>query len=343
MRSPESVFFNRSRNENGSALLYILFLIALVSIVGSVMLTTVTQGQRNVVKSEGELTHFYKAEGAIEIIIEDLIANKGNEWGELESYINSSTGGDPIELSIGGDSVFINVVVPDPSTPIVNLIDSRDDNIYRIITFSYGSIIVGDYPFTPDPEAIGSFNDCYDVNGELVCETDEIPAVYEGPKPIIVIVGTGDQVEFTGNVEYIVTEGIYIEPDFTTFQGGSSITFDSGGFIIIDNASFQTNQGNSTINMDANTYFSAKGSTIVTSVGNGSINLSAGTYFNLTDATIDVGTGQSSQIDLIAGSCININGAYFSKTPTIQSPIIVGTPRAGSADVQNSDPNGTCP
>lgn len=350
MRLSESDFSNINRNENGSALLYILFLIALIAIVGSVMLTTVTQGQRNVVKGEGELTHFYKAEGALELIIEDLLANKGNSWSELENHLEGRMDeNDQIVLDIEGDQVFINVDKDgsDISYPVIRLTDSIDMNIYRVINFGYGHIIVGDYTFTPEPTPDGPFNDCFIIDGELECSSYPIPAIYPGNfnpiKPIIVIVGTEMEVEFREKVEYVVSEGIYIEPSFTTFQGGSSIKLESGGFIIIDNASFQTNQGNSTINMKAETYFSARGSTIETKVGAGSITLSAGSFLDLNDAIVDVGRVNSSQIDLRADSCVNINGAFFSKSPTITSPKVVGTPRSGSAIVNDSDPNGTCP
>lgn len=362
MRSPESDFSSRIKEENGSALLYILFLIALIAIVGSVMLTTVTQGQRNVVKSEGDLTHFYKAEGALEIIIADLKANKGDAWSELESYINSRE--DPIELSIGGDSVFINVV-PDSGESSVRLTDIKDESIYREITFVYLGNSVGGYPIMPGPDSPvlggdgpGKFYECVEnTEGELNCsEISPLPHYYNAaeqdpPQQFLIFTGSSDVEAFTNEVNYSAPLGIYIEPNLATRTGNKSMTFDSSdGFIIIDGATFKTNHGNfGDIIMKAGTYISAAGSTIDANAGK--IILTANQndentnqYINLEGADLD----SKNAINIIVnptGGCVNIKGTIFRTNASISpsSVRVVGTPALGSVSGGISDPNGTCP
>lgn len=96
--------------ETGSALIYLLFIISFVAIVGSIMLTTVTQGQRNIVKNEKALSHFYRAEGALKIAqaeFEDLKSIITEQ--EFIDYLNQFSPPSPYrQYSIGGQQTIIN-------------------------------------------------------------------------------------------------------------------------------------------------------------------------------------------------------------------------------------------
>lgn len=341
MGSIESYFSNKNRNENGSALIYILFIIAIIAIVGSVMLTTVTQGQRNVVKSKDDLTHFYKAEGALEIIIEDLKANKGGAWLELEDYINSSIGGDPVELTIGGDSVFINVE-SHFSNPIVTLTDTRDESIYRVITFSYGGLThIGPYPLPPgsgiSSGGDGAFYHCkVDNTGMLNCEEKAIPNIYENdPDPIVVLTGNGDisvgpdkhgddEGVFKNEFDYDAKFGIYIEPTVDTRTGHSYIKLHSEeGFIIVDGASFLTNQGGGDITMDAGSYISAIGTTINSKE---SLILGAKQYIDASHSTII--SNDNTDLTISAPESINLTNAEITANRN-QSDIVITSSGTG--------------
>lgn len=69
------------KNQSGAALMIVLFVVVLVSIVGTAMLSSTTYGLQNVVKTTKEQEEFYRAEGALEIVLT-----------EMANYENSSTG-----------------------------------------------------------------------------------------------------------------------------------------------------------------------------------------------------------------------------------------------------------
>ena len=69
------------KNQSGAALMIVLFVVVLVSIVGTAMLSSTTYGLQNVVKTTKEQEEFYRAEGALEIVIT-----------EMANYENSITG-----------------------------------------------------------------------------------------------------------------------------------------------------------------------------------------------------------------------------------------------------------
>jgi hypothetical protein len=60
------------RNQSGAALMIVLFLVVLVSIVGTTMLSTTTYGLQKVVKTTKEQEEFYRSEGALEIVFHEM-------------------------------------------------------------------------------------------------------------------------------------------------------------------------------------------------------------------------------------------------------------------------------
>jgi hypothetical protein len=166
--------------EGGSALLYLLFLIAFVGIVGAVMLTTVTQGQRNIVKSKDEQTQFYRSEGVIEIALKameeyenEVVYEPPVEPEEIENPENPEELAEPEIIVEAGVYFYIKNVLNSPKTytyPIdgqdtviigerveinehtakAKLYDPLHPDTYRIITASYDGDNEGPGP-GPDP------------------------------------------------------------------------------------------------------------------------------------------------------------------------------------------------
>ena len=68
-------YFNKIfniRNQDGAALLYILFTVVFIGIVGTGILMNTTYGMKSVEKNEQEQKEFYLAEGALEVFLNEL-------------------------------------------------------------------------------------------------------------------------------------------------------------------------------------------------------------------------------------------------------------------------------
>lgn len=74
------------RNQGGAALLLVLFVILFLSIVGTTLLTATTYSMKTIVKNVEEQEEFYRAEGAIEIYLNELVKEMNNY---SNSYLNT--------------------------------------------------------------------------------------------------------------------------------------------------------------------------------------------------------------------------------------------------------------
>lgn len=121
----------QKKNEKGAALIYLLFLISFVAIVLSVMLTTVTQGQRNVLNNKEHLEHFYRAEGALEAAVDELQSKDANDREEFLTNIDENMDRYFKSYMVGGQEmpVFITVNVEklDSST-----VESDEEMLLRL-------------------------------------------------------------------------------------------------------------------------------------------------------------------------------------------------------------------
>lgn len=97
-------------NESGAALMIVLFIVVLVSIVGTAMLSTTTYGLQNVVKTTKEQEEFYRAEGAIEIVLSEMSNYKNSSTGNSGpfAYLKDMTNNTK-SYQIGGKSVQVKV------------------------------------------------------------------------------------------------------------------------------------------------------------------------------------------------------------------------------------------
>lgn len=94
--------------QNGAALMIVLFIVVLVSIVGTAMLSTTTYSLKSVEKTKQEQKEFYRAEGAIEILLSEMVNYKGKYGNgplaylrEKSKLVNYTIGEKEIEVSIG--------------------------------------------------------------------------------------------------------------------------------------------------------------------------------------------------------------------------------------------------
>lgn len=133
-------------NESGAALMIVLFIVVLVSIVGTAMLSTTTYGLQNVVKTKKEQEEFYRAEGAIEIVLAEMASYKNPTTGSsgpfayLQDITNDTKsyliGGKDVQVTIKTEPLNINTVTPDSSikTVKVTLEANYSDDIQTKIT-----------------------------------------------------------------------------------------------------------------------------------------------------------------------------------------------------------------
>lgn len=90
----------------------VLFIVVLVSIVGTAMLSTTTYGLQNVVKTTKEQEEFYRAEGAIEIVLSEMSNYKNASTGSSGpfAYLKEVTG--TRSYHIGGKDVRVDILLP---------------------------------------------------------------------------------------------------------------------------------------------------------------------------------------------------------------------------------------
>jgi hypothetical protein len=138
-------------NESGVALMIVLFIVVLVSVVGTAMLSTTTYGLQNVVKIKKEQEEFYRAEGAIEIVLTEMANYKNSNTGSsgpfayLKDMTNSTKiypiGEKNVQVQITTDPVNLSSIMPDSSAKTVklkleaNYVDTNQTVITRKINF----------------------------------------------------------------------------------------------------------------------------------------------------------------------------------------------------------------
>lgn len=134
-------------NESGAALMIVLFIVVLVSIVGTAMLSTTTYGLQNVVKTTKEQEEFYRAEGALEIVLSEMSNYKNSSTGSSGPFAYLKEQPSSATYQIGEKNVQVNIstspdistIIPKSSKQTVEvMIEANYDNqsnISRIMTF----------------------------------------------------------------------------------------------------------------------------------------------------------------------------------------------------------------
>lgn len=138
-------------NESGAALMIVLFIVVLVSIVGTAMLSTTTYGLQNVVKTTKEQEEFYRAEGAIEIVLSEMSNYKNASTGSSGpfAYLKDMTnhtksfqiGGRNVQVEVTTNPTNISSITPNSNVQTVKVIleasysNSNQSKIVRNMEF----------------------------------------------------------------------------------------------------------------------------------------------------------------------------------------------------------------
>lgn len=135
-------------NQSGAALMIVLFIVILVSIVGTTMLATTTYGLKAVEMTKQEQAEFYRAEGAIEIVMAEMEAYTNNDKRGPYAYLKEMTNINPRIINIGGKSVKVEILAPENSnnvnpgtkeqsvTVTLKANYELDSNVTRIVKFN---------------------------------------------------------------------------------------------------------------------------------------------------------------------------------------------------------------
>ncbi|MBM7662317.1 hypothetical protein JOC85_003124 [Bacillus mesophilus] len=135
-------------NQSGVALLTVLFIVVVLSIVGTFMLQSTTYGLQTVVKNNKDQEEFYRAEGAIEIVLAEMSeyktsnGNSGPFFYALDHDIVTHTiGNREVEVQITTNP-DVETITPSPTRPVnepitVTLEARYKDNstVSRVMTF----------------------------------------------------------------------------------------------------------------------------------------------------------------------------------------------------------------
>lgn len=347
--------------ERGSALIYLLFIISFVAIVGAAMLLTTQQGLRFLVSQTEKQTHYYRAEGAADIVLEALRNEMASATPSAFTYISETLAYEPRQLDIivGEEETTINVSFLQLTSTIIGVLiqDSRDPLktnreflVFAPTVFEVPTK-VGDYELPPDsPVVLGEqcFDDedseedcpgrnygCLEVDGQLFCEAIEQTFLYplEGEEPlsVLLLTGFGASTEGNNSINYSAPQGIYVEPSLLSRTGQNTITMNSEeGFIIIDFVNYiETNQGSSShITLTAGRFISARGTRIyaegnITMVANKN-GVNSGKYIDLTNASLTANKNFNNIFLTVndPDGEIRVDGTAFNKT-AIASPSTV--------------------
>jgi hypothetical protein len=351
---PENIYIhnNSNKRQNGSALIYVLFILVFVGIVATAMLTTVTYGQRNIVKNEQVQSQFYRAEGAFEIILAvmesyedpDVPAENGPYFYIKNVIAPSKT----YEYTIGGQKVGIvgEVMTLENDRAVVKLYDPTNEKTYRTVTADLEGIVPP--PPKDDEDKAYTYLDGYerifhnDTNLPPEDHLTNNPTITtEGYLVIPESIGT---VNFhpNGDVNYSAGQGVFIEAHLVTKATGSISLTSRSGYIIVDEAEFVTHASpKSTVAMNAGTYISAI-STKIDSPAD--VMLKANQYVDVREANINAGKNKTITIEVTGTTAyINVEGAIFNKN-AIARPIgvkIIGKPASGC--ITGGTPSIVCP
>lgn len=151
-------------NESGAALMIVLFLVVLVSIVGTAMLSTTTYGLQNVVKTTKEQEEFYRAEGAIEIVLSEMANYKNASTGSSGPFAYLKDVGGTHSYNIGGQEVTVDIILPNNFSSLKP--DETTKNINVILEAGYKdkSVLIRkvslniDYSANPLTETKNAYN-----------------------------------------------------------------------------------------------------------------------------------------------------------------------------------------
>lgn len=104
-------------SESGVALLIILFIVLLVSLIGTAMLTTTTYGIQKSEKYKKEQEEFYRAEGALEIVLNEMVSYKDEDEGVSGplAYLKDEVNSFPLVYRIGGTDIEVSISKISPS------------------------------------------------------------------------------------------------------------------------------------------------------------------------------------------------------------------------------------
>ncbi|MDC3416975.1 hypothetical protein [Aquibacillus salsiterrae] len=148
----KSILLKVTRNQSGAALLIILFIILFLSIIATVTLKSTTYGLEKVTTNKKAQEEFYRAEGAIEIVLAEMKAYDDGIFEYLKNF-NQRTykeiGGKDlaVDIEVDHDLDTINLEPTDATTPpeVKVTLDSKYDNstlehdkstVSRILNFS---------------------------------------------------------------------------------------------------------------------------------------------------------------------------------------------------------------
>ena len=109
------------KNQKGAALILILFVVIFLGIVGASLLNTTTYSTKTVVNNKEEQQEFYRAEGALEIMLNEMTNYKDNQGkaGPYYFLYNRELPHNFKVYHIGLEDMIVTVNV-DQSTPIVD-------------------------------------------------------------------------------------------------------------------------------------------------------------------------------------------------------------------------------
>ncbi|AYA78266.1 hypothetical protein DOE78_24265 [Bacillus sp. Y1] len=151
-------------NESGAALMIVLFIVVLVSIVGTAMLSTTTYGLQNVVKTKKEQEEFYRAEGAIEIVLSEMSNYKNASTGNSGpyAYLKEVTG--TRSYNIGGKDVRVDILLPSNFSTLTPSATTKSVSVTLEARYKDNSVLIRkvalniDYSANPLTETKNAYN-----------------------------------------------------------------------------------------------------------------------------------------------------------------------------------------
>lgn len=212
-------------NESGAALMIVLFLVVLVSIVGTAMLSTTTYGLQNVVKTTKEQEEFYRAEGAIEIVLSEMANYKNASTGSSGPFAYLKDVGGTHSYNIGGQEVTVDIILPNNFSSLKP--DETTKNINVILEAGYkdNSVLIRkvslniDYSANPLTETKNAYN-LYNYHSFLGADKGTYDKTKFGPitilnyDTIVSSLASGntinpiDKHDLDSEVEYVFPSGV---------------------------------------------------------------------------------------------------------------------------------------
>lgn len=330
------------KNQSGAALMIVLILVVLVSIVGTAMLSTTTYGLQNVVKTTKEQEEFYRAEGALEIVLAEMASYKDPDTGDSGpyAYLKKMTVDTKI-YPIGEEDIQVKIVKKEINTKKINVnIEARYANenqskLSRVLNFDV------DVNYNPLPRTKTAYG--YVEEGHY----KDKGQFKEGIMDNIIKINYDDIIEklkinwgnYTGviNNQSLKADGTYTFPTNATYPPGKITTLKeinitgSGNKVIIPQGAIVYVQ---TVTIGGNgnddTQLLVEGALIAETIshkGNSVLTLNSGLIakeFNGVSNQYTVkGNGDGIDCNLLPEVCVAINGSEttdkFISTPNSSS------------------------